>query len=335
MPKRHTYVATCIKETPIRWGMELESLGDPIPLKVVRFPYLTQPLTRSPHFQSGCDPTTYFRQLVKGMPEMLRGYHAQIIKKIQRRLDQLQVGDCCYIKVSYIDNGGGISPYNYNIELIETSPHELHCNFSTAAVSGEAYLPSAVPSIDNLYPPATEEIDSDWGEFSKSWGEEQVDSLIYRETDPVALIGRLHEEIRRLQADMDLIKEWIAEAVVPSDQSRTREREAAGTCPNRVVTGLPVNLKNGEASSHPPAAEDNQRKELPLDSDERNAIQYLVNQQIATESQLGNACHISNLTSVMGRLIEKMERCNFPWISVEEDDSGELIYIWNAPIESR
>ena len=26
MPKHHTYVATCIKEAPLQWGIELEAL---------------------------------------------------------------------------------------------------------------------------------------------------------------------------------------------------------------------------------------------------------------------------------------------------------------------
>ena len=36
MPKHHTYVATCIKEAPLQWGMELEALDNPVPSKIVR-----------------------------------------------------------------------------------------------------------------------------------------------------------------------------------------------------------------------------------------------------------------------------------------------------------
>ena len=110
MPKHHTYVATCIKETPLQWGIELEALDDPVPSKIVRFPNLTQPLTQVPYLQSDCDPIGYLRQLVKGMPEMLRDYHARTLKRIQDQMGQLEVGDRCCVKISYIDSRGGSAP---------------------------------------------------------------------------------------------------------------------------------------------------------------------------------------------------------------------------------
>ena len=61
MPKHHTYIATCIKEAPLQWGMELEALDNPVPSKIVRFPNLTQPLNTAPYFQSNCDPIAYFQ----------------------------------------------------------------------------------------------------------------------------------------------------------------------------------------------------------------------------------------------------------------------------------
>ena len=88
------------------------------------------------------------------------------LRLIQGQMDQLEVGSCCYVKVSYIDSRGGISPYKYNIELIDTPPCESHHNCSDTADSGNVGLPSAAPSIDNLYPPFMEEIGSDWGESS-------------------------------------------------------------------------------------------------------------------------------------------------------------------------
>jgi uncharacterized membrane protein len=330
MPKRHTYVATCIKETPIRWGVELASLGDPVPPKVVRFPHLTQSLTQSPYFQSGCDPIAYLRQLVKGMPEMLRGYNARIIKQIQGQMDGLQVGDCCYVKVSYIDNGEGISPYNYNIELIDTPPSESHYNFSGAANRENTGLPSAAPSMDNLYAPYAEEIDSDLGEFRASRSEEPLGPPIYNEADPIELITQLHQEIRKLQTDLDLIKDWIAEAVVPACQSRPR-RQQVGTNPEQAAVESTSGSKEG--ASDPLVKANDQRKEIPLNSDEQRAIQYVINQQMVTESQLRDVCRISNPIRVMDRLIEKMERSNFPWISAEANENGEFIYTWNAPDE--
>ena len=217
MPKHHTYVATCIKEAPLQWGIELEALENPVPSKIVRFPYLTQPLTRAPYFQSDCDPIAYFKQLVKGMPEMLRDYHARTLRQIQGQMDQLEVGDCCYVKVSYVDSRGGISPYKYNIELIDTPPCESHRSSDTAD-SGNVGLPSAAPSIDNLYPPFIEEIGSDWGESSDLPSDEQVEAPIHNDTDPLELITQLHEEIQELQGDLDRIKDRIAETVVPACQ---------------------------------------------------------------------------------------------------------------------
>ena len=331
MPKRHTYVATCIKETPIRWGIELESLGDPVPPKVVRFPHLTQSLTRTPYFQSGCDPIAYFRQLVKGIPEMLRGYHARIIKQIQGQMDGLQVGDSCYVKVSYIDNREGISPYNYNIEPIDAPPHGSHYNFSGSVNRENADLPSAVPTVDNLYAPFTEEIDSDLGEFSASCSEEPLGPPIYNETDPIELITQLHQEIRKLQTDLDLIKDWIAEAVMPACQSRARRGQRTGTSPEQAAVELTGDSEEG--ASDPLVEANDQRKEIPLNSDEQRAIQYVINQQMVTESQLRDVCRISNPIRLMGRVIEKMERSNFPWISAEENENGEFIYTWNAPEE--
>ena len=328
MPKHHTYVATCIKEAPLQWGVELEALDNPVPSKIVRFPTLAQPLTQTPHFQSDCDPIAYFRQLVKGMPEMLRDYHARTLRQIQGQMDQLEVGDCCHVKISYIDSRGGISPYKYNIELIDTSPRESQHNCSGTAEPENVGLPSAAPSMDNLYPSFMDEIGSNWDESGDLPRDEQSDSLINNDTDPLELITQLHEEIQELQGDLDRIKEKIAEAVVPACQGlgqqvttsleqaameRTEVEEAEGTIPAL------------------PATEDNQRKEILLNLDEQCTIEYIINQQRVTESQLRDVCHISNPVRVMNHLIEKMEQCNFPWISVEESEDGELIYLWQAP----
>ena len=328
MPKHHTYVATCIKEAPLQWGIELEALENPVPSKIVRFPNLTQPLTKAPYFQSDCDPIAYFKQLVKGMPEMLRDYHARTLRQIQGQMAQLEIGDCCYVKVCYIDSRGGISPYKYSIELIDTPPCESDHNRSEADEPENAALPSAAPSIDNLYPPFMDEIGSDWGESGDLPSDEQLDVPISNDTDPLELITQLHEEIQELQGDLDRIKDRIAEAVVPACQSLgqhvvTGSEETAEETPEvdevaEVDAGLPV-------------VAGDQRKEILLNLDEQSAIEYIINQQVVTESQLRDACHISNPIRVMNHLIEKMEQCNFPWISTEESQNGELIYMWSAP----
>ena len=328
MPKHHTYVATCIKEAPLQWGIELEALDNPVPSKIVRFPNLTQPLTKTPYFQSDSDPIGYLRQLVKGMPEMLRDYHARTLRRIQGQMDQLEVGDCCYIKVSYIDSRGGVSPYKYSIELIDTPPCESHHNCSDTADSGDMELPSAAPSIDNLYPPFMEEIGADWGESSDLSSDEQLDAPINNDTDPLELITQLHEEIQELQGDLDRIKDRIAEAVVPACQSLGQQ---VVTGSEQATEETPEAEEVGEVDSGLPVAANDQRKEILLNLDEQCAIEYIINQQVVTESQLRDVCHISNPIRVMNRLIEKMEQCNFPWISTEESQNGELIYMWSAP----
>ena len=328
MPKHHTYVATCIKEAPLRWGVELEALENPVPSKIVRFPNLTQPLTNTPYFESDCDPIAYFKQLVKGMPEMLRDYHARTLRQIQGQMDQLEVGDCCYVKISYIDSRGGVSPYKYNIELIDTPLSESHPDCSDAANPENMVLPSAAPSIDNLYPPFMEEIGSDWGESSDLPSDEQSNSSINNNTDPLELITQLHEEIQELQGDLDRIKDRIAEAVVPACQSLGQQ---VVTDSDQATEEISDVAGVEEVDSDLPVTADNQRKEILLNLDEQSAIEYIINQQIVTESQLRDVCHISNPIRVMNRLIEKMEQCNFPWISTEESQDGELIYMWSAP----
>ena len=320
MSKCYTYVASCIKEGPLQWGIELEASENPVPSKIVRLPSLTQPLTTTPYFQSNCDPITYFKQLVKGMPEMLREYHTRILRQIQGRLDQLEVGECCYVKISYIDSGGSVSPYKYNIELIESSPRESHPNYSGETESENVGLPSAAPSMDNLYPPFVDEIGSDYEESNALPSSGQLPPPINNDINPLELITQLHEEIQELQGDLDRIKDRITEAVVPACQSlgqqpmeRTETAELEET-----VSGLPV-------------TGDNRYKEILLNLDEQCAIEYMINQQVTTESQLRNICHISNPVGVMNHLIKKMEQCELPWISTQESQSGELIYMWNAP----
>ena len=328
MPKRHTYVATCIKEAPLQWGMELEALDNPVPSKIVRFPNLTQALTTAPYFQSDCDPIAYFRQLVKGMPEMLREYHARILRQIQGRMEQLEVGDCCCIKISYIDSRGGVSPYKYNIELIEQPSHESHDNRSDEVEAENAGLPSAAPSIDNLYPSFIDEIGSDWEDSDAVPSDEQLESPINNSTDPLELITQLHEEIQELQGDLDRIKDRIAETVVPACQSLGHQVEMSS---EQVPTECTEIAEVEDTASDLPVAGDDQRKEILLNLDEQCAIEYMINQQVVTESQLRDVCHISDPVHVMNHVIEKMEQCNFPWISTEESQSGELIYMWSAP----
>lgn len=330
MSKCHIYVVTCIKEGPLQWGIELEASDNPVPSKIVRFPNLTQPLTTTPHFQSDCDPITYFKQLVKGIPEMLREYHARVFRQIQGRMNQLEVGECCHVRISYIDSRGGISPYKYNIELIEPSLRESHPNRSDQTESKHAEnvgVPSAAPSIDNLYPSFMDEIGWDCEESDALPSGERSVASINNDINPLELITQLHEEIQELQGDLDRIKDRIAEAVVPACQSLGQQ--AATSSPDSMACTETEALE--AAVLNPPVTGNGQHKEILLNLDEQCAIEYIVNQQVVTESQLRDVCHISNPVDVMNHLIEKMEQCDFSWISTEESQGGESIYTWNAP----
>jgi hypothetical protein len=173
-----------------------------------------------------------------------------------------------------------------------------------------------------------EEIGSDWGESSDLPDNEQLNSPINNDTDPLELVTQLHEEIQELQGDLDRIKDRIAEAVVPACQSLGQQ---VVTGSEQATEETPEIEEIGEVDSGLPVAANDQRKEILLNLDEQCAIEYMINQQVVTESQLRDVCHVSNPIRVMNRLIEKMEQCNFPWISTEESQNGELIYMWSAP----
>jgi hypothetical protein len=227
MPKRYTYVVTCIKETPIEWGIELESLGEAVPPKIVRFPYLTQPLTRAPYFHSGYDPMAYFKQLVKGVPEMLRGYNKRILNRIQSRMNPLQVGGYCRVKISYIDHGEGISPYNYTLQLEE---------------EGESNLQGL--NISNV--------------------KGQVKQPFYGEVDPMALIAQLNGKIRKLQADVDVIKEWLVEVCQPSQKIQSPidvAIEAILSQESTVAATQAVTDEGDQNISDPPVEDGNPRQD--------------------------------------------------------------------------
>jgi hypothetical protein len=266
------------------------------------------------------------------MPEMLRGYNERIVKHIQERLDQLQIGDCCYVKISYIDNGEGISPYNYEMELLETPSREPVHNLSTAAYCEGRYLPFAAPSIDHFSALATEEIASGRQGLDRSYDGPDMRSPAHGEVDLIAPIAQLHEEIQKLQADIGIIKEWLAENL--EVHRSTKLGRAATTNPGKIAVSATVNPEDRGALPNLSVEPDYQQKEIILSPNEQTAIQYMIDHRRVTELQLRNECHFSSPTKVMDRLIEKMTRSHFPWISVDEDENGELIYIWAPPEEN-
>ncbi|MBI1923464.1 hypothetical protein HYR99_04350 [Candidatus Poribacteria bacterium] len=241
MSQRYTYVVTCIKETPIRWGIELESLGEVVPPKVVRFPHLTQPLTRPLYFQSGYDPMAYFKLLVKGVPEMLRGYNARILNQIQRRMNQLQVGGRCHVKISYIDNGEGVSPFNYALQLIEDPPLESRYILSQIANRKESNQP--VPNTGELSVQPDGEIASDIQYLNASSDEEQVEHLRYKASeavDPIELITELNQKIRQLQVDMERLKDWLVEVFQDMTVVEIDAAASTGAAPSHPERVAPV-----------------------------------------------------------------------------------------------
>jgi hypothetical protein len=274
---------------------------------------------------------TYFRQLVKGMPEMLRGYNTRILKQIQGRLDKLQVGDCCYVEVSYIDNGSGISPYNYDFQILETPHAESRSNLSTATGREEGNPPFAAPSVDNFSAPSSEELGSDWQRFDGGPGEEQVVLPISTEADLIGQIAAVHEDVRKLQADMDLIKKLFVQVLGRIPQESPEVSQAVETKSEPVVIEPVVDPVAVEEPSQALVEEDNPQEETTLDQDEQAVIRYISSEQIVTESQLKDACQLADPTNAMQRLMDKMSQSNFPWISVEEEENGELIYVWTPP----
>lgn len=321
MPKRYTYTVTCIKETPVKWGVELESLGDAIPRKIVQMPHLTKSLTQSPYFQLGYNPMTYFKLLLKGMPDMLRGYNTRILKRINDRLNQLQVGECCYVKVSYIDSGEDVSPYNYDIQLMKEPLLE-----SRHIANRDELPPLDVLDKNKRGVPRGGATDLNRQGLPQSTTGGQV--------DVITRIAQLHEEIKKLQADMNLIKEWLAAGYHGSQ--KIQSEEAITTTATQAAAVEPTVTHRESKPRHASLAEESEPQKksgIMLNQDESIAIQCVMNQQVVTESQLRDEYSIDKPTEVMVSLIDKMDQYNSPWIDVQKDENGELVYLWTRPDE--
>lgn len=304
MPKSYTYVATCTKEPSGRWGMEFQSLRNSVPPKVVQFPHLTQPLTQSPYFHSEQNPIAYFKHLIKGMPEMLRGYNTSILNRIQNELNSLQVGNCCCVKVAYVDNGGTIKAYNYIIELIDPPSEFMDSG------PRQSDLPSVVPSIDSPIP-FTKEADLIAGDRKES------------QEDLTSQIRELNAEIRKLQSDVNLIKDRLTETL----QSPSAGSGDAFESPEGLEEQQPTSYNDSDALE--PFKEIHRSDALMLNREERVVIQQLIDHRVITKSQLEKRCDFHNPNDVIDGLIDKMIECNSPWISIRETRSGEMVYVWN------
>jgi hypothetical protein len=308
MPKRYTYVVTCTKETPIKWKMELESLGEAVPSKVVRFPNLSAPLTESPHSESVRNPMDYFKRLVKGIPDMLGGYNTNTFKQIQNQMSRLEVGDSCYVNISYTDNGRQISPYNYKIELLDAAPESHTAHIPSAA------LPSAASSAISPPPPEVELA------LNPSVREARAADLADR-------MSMIHNEIRNLQADVNWIKDWLAE------HSRTPQN-APETERAKVRKGQMVKSTKNPVRSDTLRGQNQGSDEILLTREERAIIQHIMNPGVIAQSELLEKCKFPNPTEVIDSLMAKMAEANSPWIAIRRRRSGELVYTWNAPQRS-
>lgn len=327
MPKHYTYLVSCIRETSIEWGIELQSLGNPVPPKVVRLPHLTRPLTKSPYFQSKCNPVTYLKQLIKGMTDMLRDYHTRVFRKIQSRLEKLQVGERCYVQVSYTDNGAEIKPHNYEIQILETPPFET---LDTTRENSTAF--SAALNGDNLSGHNGEETALNGKDSAQSSADNQSKPPAEHTTEVVNQITQLHERVRKLQSDMVRMKERLdegrrlSERILNERDFNTPTKAEVAAKPNAPRIG------NKRVYMRPAGERDPQKKaSIMLNQDESTAIQYIMDQKIITESQLRKQYHIGNASEVMASLIDKMEQYNSPCIDVQKDENGKLVYHWNQP----
>ena len=329
MTKHYTYLVTCVRETSIEWGIEFQSLGDSVPPKVVRLSHLTQPLTKSPYLQPKCNPIAYLKQLIKGMTDMLRDYHTRVIRKVQIRLEGLQIGERCYVQVSYTDNGAEIKPHNYEIQILENSPFVTR---DTDREESTAF--SAALNADNLSVPRGEETALDGKDSTQSSASNQGKRSVENSTEVIHQITQLRERVSQLQSDMDLLKEKLAEGrrlsekILSEREGLTFRRSGFALDPNAPSIG------SRRMYMRPVGGRDEQKKDsIMLNQDESTAIQYIMDQKTITESQLRKQYHIGNASEVMAGLIDKMEQYNSPWIDVKRDENGKLIYHWKQPNE--
>ena len=326
MTKHYTYLVSCVRETSIEWGIELQSLGDSVPPKVVRLPHLTGPLTKSPYFQSKCNPITYLKSLIKGMTDMLRDYHTRVFRKIQIRLEKLEVGERCYVQVAYTDNGAEIKPHNYEIQILEHSPLE---SLDANREQPTAFSPTL--NADNLSGRQGEETVVNWENSTKSSSDSRK-SKVNNSTEVVNQITQLHERVRKLQSEMNLMKERLDEGRrlserILSDREFLSSRKAEGA----VQSDAPP-IGNKRVYMRPIGGSEPHKKDsIMLNQDESTAIQYIMDQKKITESQLRKQYHIGNASEVMASLIDKMEQYNSPCIDVQKDENGKLVYHWNQP----
>lgn len=197
---------------------------------------------------------------------MLRGYSSRMISRIKSKLDQLNVGEKFYAKIKYTDRGKGLSPYNYEIEIID-----------------------------------------------------QIESVPISQNENGSGLEKIVEDLRR---EVDDLRSDVAEI-----RSHLK--------PQEITFDPPL-----QDSLHPlPSADettefDPDPHNISLTPSETAILEYLVDYQTASTTELKNWCRIDSVEEAMAGLIAKTEMGNMPWIDVQRSEKGEIFYAWNPPTEN-
>ena len=313
MSRRYAYVVICLKETKSRWSVKFKSLSNSVPTEILQLPNLSQPLTSASCYKLDINPVDYFRRIFRDMPEMLRNYRSRTINRVRNNLNQLEIGHACHVKVVYIDCGGSIASYNYNIDLlndVSTDPYELDKTFSADIAKQKVVIGQDQPPQD-LLPP-------------------DCQSQLHSENDFADILMQLTQDFTELRADLESLKQQIANR----DLQPLENTDKIGNCvdlpdsdwsfePEGLVDFEPDSPEIGSAIDNPAG--------IQLSREESFVLRYLSDHQVASESVLKTQCKIENPTAVMTSLMVKAERGKLPQIFSKTDDDGETIYIWDRP----
>ena len=310
MSRRYAYVAICRKESKSRWSVSFKSLGNSVPAEILQLPNLSQPLTSASCHKLDLNPVDYFRRIFRDMPEMLRSYRSRTIDRIRNNLNQLEIGQSSQVKVVYIDCGGGIASYNYNIDLlndVSKDPYELDKTFNNEIETKQERILEQEKNTKDLL---------------------TSNSSPQPENDYADVLMQLSQDFTELRADLENLKQQIAKRYsLPLENIETIENRVPlpssdGSFKSEVLIDSELHSSEISPATNNPAG-------IQLSHEESFILRYLSEHQVASESILQTQCKIENPISVMTSLMVKVERGNLPQIFSKTDDDGEMIYIWN------
>ena len=311
MSRRYAYVVICLKESKSRWSVSFKSLGNSVPAEILQLPNLSQPLTSASCHKLDLNPVDYFRRIFRDMPEMLRSYRSRTIDRVRNNLNQLEIGQSCQVKVVYIDCGGGIASYNYNIDLlndVSTDPYELDKTFNTDIKTKQEIVIEREKPTQDLIPPDNTPHQS--------------------ENDYASVLMQLAQDFTELRADLESLKQqmvkWNSQ---PLENVETIENCVA--MPDSDWSFESEELFDPEPRSPEITPAMSNPAGIQLSREESFILRYLSEHRVASESVLQTQCKIENPISVMTSLMVKVERGNLPQIFSKTDDDGEMIYIWD------